>query len=72
VLLADDFYEDAVGEIAFKEVNYAAFDVAFEDLARGFDGRGWLIPRSLSRDRGHTIFGGCRKLPVGARGLLTG
>lgn len=30
-LLFDDFDEDAVGELAFKQVDDAAFDEAFED-----------------------------------------
>ena len=58
MLLADDFYEDSVGKIAFKQVNYAAFDVAFQDLADGFGGRGGR--------------GGGRELSVGPRCLLTG
>jgi len=35
---ADYFYEDAVGEFAAQEVNYAVFDVAFENLAGGLGG----------------------------------
>jgi hypothetical protein len=31
-LFSSDFDEDAVGEFAFEQVDYAAFDVAFENL----------------------------------------
>jgi hypothetical protein len=34
-LFPDDLDEDAVGEFAFEQVDYAVFDIAFEDLARG-------------------------------------
>jgi len=65
MLLADDFYEDAVGEIAFQQVNYAAFDVAFEDLTGGFGGRGgWASGRKLS-------VGPCGLLTCRSAGLLT-
>jgi hypothetical protein len=37
-LLADNFYEDAVGQFAAEQVDYAVFDVAFEDLAGGLGG----------------------------------
>ena len=54
-LFADDFYEDAVGEFAFQQMDYAAFYIAFEDLAGGFGGRSWLTPRSQIRDLGHPL-----------------
>ena len=34
LLLADDFYEDAVGQFAVDEMDYAVFHEAFEDLPR--------------------------------------
>jgi hypothetical protein len=34
-LLSNHFYEDAVGQFAFQQVNYAAFHIALEDLAGG-------------------------------------
>jgi hypothetical protein len=41
-LLAEDFYEDPVGELAVDEVNHAVFDEAFEDLALLWGSlRGW-------------------------------
>ena len=43
-LLADDFYEDAFGEGAFDDVDYAVADEAFEYLTLGLgrDGGGAL------------------------------
>ena len=34
LLLADDFYEDAVGQFAVDEMDYAVFHESFQDLSR--------------------------------------
>ena len=63
-LFPDHFYEYAVGEFAFDEVNDAVLDQAFEDLAGGLGGRRSFLygrrailrqPRRIARSRGALI-----------------